>query len=550
MELLKDEIFDVFVSYRVKDGELISRKVANALKEMGYSVYHNTDKNHKGRFPDRLKRVIDNANDFLLIVTENCLERLIESSDSGGTDWVKEELLEAIERKKNIIPVMIADVDWPKDYSGLSNNAASLIRDLSVRENIRLPVNFEQEPPLILLCGKMNSRRNAGGTFRNQKYSPKYIDMNLLLTRLQDEANNGNPAAMLQLASFYHNGVAGEPRDSANEYYWLQKLLKIDDESHEVKNYKAHALWNIGREYYDGEVPGERQSFVKSYKYTEMACQMCPDDFPSHALLNVWGAGAEFDYKNIVSIFERIDIESADAGTIWEIAEFYNRYGKFARAIDLYYRIYNTNPAASYKLGRLYLLGVDSNPPEPNGIAAAYYFKEAADKGHIEAAYELGRLYFNPPVSKTPPKNIHQDIEQAVRYFKIAADNNHPEALYFLEWLYCHNLGTEQNYAKAIEYGEKASRDGSIYPMFELIRLYQSKECRNYERACHYALKAAKGNRRAALSAGYFLLFGCGCEPNLNEAKKYFSLALEQGILEAEYMLNLIKEIEEKGSTK
>ena len=48
MECEYNEIFDIFVSYRCKDGELISKKVANALKEMSYSVYHNTDKNHKG----------------------------------------------------------------------------------------------------------------------------------------------------------------------------------------------------------------------------------------------------------------------------------------------------------------------------------------------------------------------------------------------------------------------------------------------------------------------------------------------------------------------
>lgn len=151
-------------------------------------------------------------------------------------------------------------------------------------------------------------------------------------------------------------------------------------------------------------------------------------------------------------------------------------------------------------------------------------------------------------MSKTPSKNLHQDIEQAVKYFKIAANNNHSSAQYDLEWIYCHNLGIRQNFAKAVEYGEKAARDGSIYPMFELVRLYQCNECRNYEKAYYYAIKAAKGNRRAALCAGYFLLFGCGCESNLDEAKKYFRLALEQGMLEAEYMLDLIHEIEEKGS--
>ena len=90
--------------------------------------------------------------------------------------------------------------------------------------------------------------------------------------------------------------------------------------------------------------------------------------------------------------------------------------------------------------------------------------------------------------------------------------------------------------------------------MVELIRLYQYEECRNYERAYYYAVKVAKGHRRSALCAGYFLLFGCGCKPNLNEAKKYFQIAFDNGLIEAQYMLDLIKEkekeIEAKGNTQ
>ena len=546
MELLRDEIFDVFVSYRFRDGELISRKVADALKEMGYSVYHNTDRNHKGKFPERLKRVIDNSKDFLLIVTENCLERLIADKDSGATDWVKEELLEAITQGKNIIPVMIESIEWPH-LSGLSDDAASLIRDLSVRENIRLPVNFEKEPPLILLRGKLDSKPNAGGKFRHQKNDPKYADMKKLLDQLTAEANEGSPEAMYQLAVFYRNGLCDTPSDSAKEYYWLQKLLKIKDESDELKRYKAHALGILSSMYYCGEVPGEKQSFTKSYKHEQMAIQLCPNDFPSNILMKLRGCGVEFDYENIISSIESIDLENADVMIIFHLAAFCENYGDFARAINLYNRIYHIYNEACYKLGRLYLLGVDTNPPEPNGTLAAFYFKEAVSKGHTEAAFELGRLYFNPPMSKTRSKNIRQDIEQSIKYLKIAANNNHTEALYFLGWIYCQNLGV-RDVVKAIKYAEKAARNGSIDAMGDLIYLYQCEEYKNYESAYYYAVKIAEGIPNAALRAGYFLLFGCGCEPNLYEAKKYFQIAFDKGLLEAEYMLNLIKEIEEKGS--
>lgn len=541
-----EETFDIFISYRVKDGELISQKVANALKDMGFSVYHNTDKNHKGKFPDRIRIAVDNCKDFLLIVTENCLDRLVRDDNSGNPDWVKEELLEAIDCGKNIIPVMIENIDWPKDLSGLSDETASLIRNLSYLENIRLPVNFEQEPPLILLCGKLDSKPNAGGLFRYQKYDPKYIDVNALLAQLTDEANRGNPVAMYQLAFFYCNGLSDTPRNIEKEYYWLQKLLAVEDESDEVKKYKAHALWQISSMYYCGDVPGEKQSFANAYKYREMAGELCPNDFLSSvALMRLWGSGVKFDYEDIITTIENTDLESAYVMEIFHIAKFYEKYGDFAHAIDLYLRICDVYDEASYNLGRLYLLGVDTTPPEPDGVKAAHYLTEATYNGHTEAAFELGRLYFNPPISKTRSKNIHQNIKKAVRYLKIAASNNHTEALYLLGWIYCNNLGV-QDPVKAIEYAEKAAKNGSIDAMIDLIHLYQCKECKNYERACYYAVKVAESNESAALRAGYFYLFGCGCEPNLNEAKKYFRLALKSHAPEAEYMLNLIKEIEKR----
>ena len=479
---LSKEIYDIFVSYRVKDGELISRKVADALKDMGFSVYHNTDKNHKGKFPERIRRAVDNCKDFLLIVTENCLDRLVRDDNLGNPDWVKEELSEAIERGKNIIPVMIEGIDWPKDLSGVSDETASFIRNLSYLENIRLPVNFEQEPPLILLCGKLDSKPNSGGAFRHQKYDPKYIDVRELTEQLINEANNGNPVAMYQLAIFYRSGLGGEPSDNVKEYFWLQKLAELDD-ADEVKKYKAHALWHIGAMYQKGEVPGQRQSYVKSYNYKKMACQLCPNISVSNMLMKSRGSGVVFDYEDIISTFENTNIESMDSNAILDQANFFYKYGEFERAIDLFSQIYYIHNEAAYKLGKLYMLGVDTTPPEPNAAVAAFYFTQAVDHGHAEAAYFLGKLYFDPPMSKTKSKNIHQDMEQAVKYFTIAANNNHTDALYYLELIYSYGLGVAQDFTKAIEYGERASKNGSINAMVELIRLYQYEECKNYERA-------------------------------------------------------------------
>lgn len=73
--------------------------------------------------------------------------------------------------------------------------------------------------------------------------------------------------------------------------------------------------------YYNGEVPGERQSFVESYKCKERVSQLCPDDSSFNSSLmymKSWGVGVEFDYEDIVHSFEKIDdLESAEASIFY-----------------------------------------------------------------------------------------------------------------------------------------------------------------------------------------------------------------------------------------
>ena len=134
---------------------------------------------------------------------------------------------------------------------------------------------------------------------------------------------------------------------------------------------------------------------------------MCPNEYlDSSTLMKSLGSGVEFDYEGIISTIESVDLESTNVMVIFHFAAFYEKYGNFASAIDLYSRIYHIHNDASYRLGKLYLLGVDTTPPEPNGTLAAFYFKEAAGKAKATIDGFLGKLYSNLPTSKIKSKNI------------------------------------------------------------------------------------------------------------------------------------------------
>ena len=108
---------DVFISYK-NDGEgrNFAARLSDELKELGFEVYYNPDEQHAGNFPGRLKKAVEDSTDFLLVLTQPCLDQLIRHEK---VDWVRKELLIAEKNKKNIIPLLMPGVTMPKDKESM-----------------------------------------------------------------------------------------------------------------------------------------------------------------------------------------------------------------------------------------------------------------------------------------------------------------------------------------------------------------------------------------------------------------------------------------------
>ena len=100
--------YDVFISYRRDGGVDTARSVYQALEKRGYRVFFDLESMRSGPFNKQLYDVIDSAQDFVLILSKNSLDRC-----KNYGDWVREEILEAIKSNKNIIPFMQKDFEWP-----------------------------------------------------------------------------------------------------------------------------------------------------------------------------------------------------------------------------------------------------------------------------------------------------------------------------------------------------------------------------------------------------------------------------------------------------
>lgn len=86
----------VFISYRHIESWALARSVANSLTERGANVFIDKDDINEGRFAEIIEKAIDRADYVVPIIGPGTLE----------SEWVRREIKRAIEKDKNIIPLL------------------------------------------------------------------------------------------------------------------------------------------------------------------------------------------------------------------------------------------------------------------------------------------------------------------------------------------------------------------------------------------------------------------------------------------------------------
>lgn len=99
--------YSVFISYR-RTGFDTANLIAEKLRSMGYSVFFDVESLRGGKFNEQLFQVIDKCTDFVLVLPKDALDRCVDKDD-----WVRKEVMYAMLKRKNIVPVMLNDFDWP-----------------------------------------------------------------------------------------------------------------------------------------------------------------------------------------------------------------------------------------------------------------------------------------------------------------------------------------------------------------------------------------------------------------------------------------------------
>ena len=540
---MMQEHFDIFISYRNDgEGDMFANQLKQDLTRAGFGVYFNEDEKHSGSFPERLKRAIEDCKDLLLILSRKCLQKLMANEE---VDWVREEIKYAEKYQKNIIPILIGKAAIPLNKGDLPED----IKFLADLEAILLPkpIDYLKKPfnaIVSLMDSKPLTTKYKDADNLNEHYSPNN-DFNITLKK----AKNGDSKAMYDLACMYLYEHSSNLEDGYYENYLkasveLKKLVAMYEGMDNIPDYVLNAETILAGMYYKGCVLGEEQSFVKTIEMLKRAEAKSKGatynfgpEFEQILYMEVDGIGRDYSFKTMIDAIKNLERTGSDNIKL-RAGKFYMRYGLHSDAIRVLESIETMCPEAEFMLAEMYLYGLHNTEFKPNVIMAQHYLQRAADSNHKESIHRLGLLYFRGQFG------FEKNFIKARMYYKRAAELGNIDAFYDYAWTLRYGIGGDRDILESCKYYLKAAREGHILSMAALARIYQEKECRDYEKAYEWALKAASfGNSMGEFILGNLLFFGRGCEPDYNEAKKYYNRALNHGFYAAKFMIEKINKI-------
>jgi len=198
-----------------------------------------------------------------------------------------------------------------------------------------------------------------------------------------------------------------------------------------------------------------------------------------------------------------------------------------------------------------------------NDSEAVPWYEKAAQQGHGEAQYRLGIIYD----SSEKKRGVAKDDSKAVHYYQQAATQGHAQAQYALGRLYAKGVGVAKDEARALHWYEQAAQQDHqdakrrIEDLKRLLALSTSREDdidaqyqlgltydygrgveRDFVRAVkHYRNAAERGHTDAQYEMGNMCAYAQGTAHSESEAFNWYLKAALQGHKDAQAMLRNIQ---------
>jgi hypothetical protein len=144
--------YDIFLSYRRNGGYVTAKHLYDLLSRDGYNVSFDIDTLRNGDFDVELLKRIDECTDFIVILNKDVFVRTLDQSVNIKQDWLRNELAYALEKGKNVIPIML---------EGFTEFPENLPADIA---RVHDRVGFQ------LAVGENQAQTHAGTEFFGEKH--------------------------------------------------------------------------------------------------------------------------------------------------------------------------------------------------------------------------------------------------------------------------------------------------------------------------------------------------------------------------------------------
>ena len=376
------EKYQIFISYRRDGGESLARLLEYKLTDRGFRVFFDVESLRSGDFNKALFEKIAECTDVLVVLPPHGLDRCADPND-----WVRLEIARALELKKNVIPVMMRNFEFPK----------TLPEDIDAIQHMN---GIEAN--------------NALFDATIETLISKFLHSKILNSdeQLLKEAEEGNILAMNAVGLRYEFGSETLPTDR-------RKAFSFYEQAAEAGN--LGALYNLGDVYERCE---KDLSLVYDYGIENMIFQKNADDARKILHQLAVDCYTKAAGKNFAPAIYRLANLAEDA------QDFENAVKLYQSAVDLNY------PAAKNALGYYKMKGIEKNIVDHK--SAINLYRQAADAGYSPAIYN----YANAMV-------LQGKNEEAIQLYERVASYSMPQAAFSLARLYensLHDLRRAINY--------------------------------------------------------------------------------------------------------
>lgn len=172
---MSNKKYDIFISYRRDGGAQYARILQLMLSQRGYNVFLDYDELRDGNFNEKIQKAIQEAPVFMIILSEKSMKRCVNEGD-----WVRREILMAVEEGKHIIPI-----NPDNTFDGIPEEAPIEIKN-AIGQNQHSEINFGQalgvmvdmmiNERLVPDIGKRTKTDNVDIEYDSAKETLKKID--------------------------------------------------------------------------------------------------------------------------------------------------------------------------------------------------------------------------------------------------------------------------------------------------------------------------------------------------------------------------------------